>query len=201
MVLKSNHCCQKNAQWKTSSGNRTVTRKSSIGELYSTFVQWGLTWFWNLNKHHCFIVLHISTWEGDWSFVSEGLSPPKVPRGDWIVWQNFSLLFNAIESEKYLCYAICQACKRRYVKLSVYKHDSDQSDTTHSSVYSASRQNLCWDYFAFIWTQLVEVVIWQAWYTWLGFRSLWLVFRIRVYGQVLGLRVQCLVLGFSLQFT
>ena len=35
---------------------------------------------------------------------------------------------------------------------------------------------------------------------WLGFRSLWLVFRIRVYGQVLGLGVQCLVLGFSLQF-
>jgi len=27
------------------------------------------------------------------------------------------------------------------------------------------------------------------------------VFRIRVYGQVLGLGVQCLVLGFSLQFT
>jgi len=36
---------------------------------------------------------------------------------------------------------------------------------------------------------------------WLGFTSLWLVFRIRVYGQVLGLGVQCLVLGFSLQFT
>jgi len=36
---------------------------------------------------------------------------------------------------------------------------------------------------------------------WLGFRSLWLVFRIRVYDQVLGLGVQCLVLGFSLQFT
>jgi len=35
----------------------------------------------------------------------------------------------------------------------------------------------------------------------LGFRGLWLVFRIRVYGQVLGLGVQCLVLGFSLQFT
>jgi len=33
---------------------------------------------------------------------------------------------------------------------------------------------------------------------WLGFMSLWLVFRIRVYGQVLGLGVQCLVLGFSL---
>ena len=36
---------------------------------------------------------------------------------------------------------------------------------------------------------------------WLGFRSLWLVFGIRVYGQVLCLGVQCLVLGFSLQFT
>jgi len=36
---------------------------------------------------------------------------------------------------------------------------------------------------------------------WLGFRSLWLVFRIRVYGQVIGLGVQCLVLGLGLQFT
>jgi len=87
---------------------------------------------------------------GDWSFVSEGLSPPKAPVVTGTVWKNFSLLFNAIDSEKYLGYAICQACKRRYIKLSVYKHDRDQSDTTHSSVYSASRQNLCWDYFAFI---------------------------------------------------
>jgi len=79
-----------------------------------------------------------------------GAKPTKAPRGDWTVWQNFSLLFNAIDSEKCLGYAICQACKRKYVKLSVYKHDRDQSDTTHSSVYSASRQNLCWDYFAFI---------------------------------------------------
>jgi len=38
-------------------------------------------------------------------------------------------------------------------------------------------------------------------YNWLGFRSLWLVFRIKVYGQVLGLGVQCLVLEFSLHFT
>jgi len=35
---------------------------------------------------------------------------------------------------------------------------------------------------------------------WLGFRSLWLVFRIRFYGQVLGLGVQCLVLGLSVEF-
>jgi len=33
----------------------------------------------------------------------------------------------------------------------------------------------------------------------LGFKSLWLGFRIRAYGQ--GLVVQCLALGFSLQFT
>jgi len=31
--------------------------------------------------------------------------------------------------------------------------------------------------------------------------SLWLGFRISAYGQVLGLVVQCLELGFSLQFT
>jgi len=37
MVSKSNHCCQRNGQWKSSCGNRTVTRKSS-GELYSAFV-------------------------------------------------------------------------------------------------------------------------------------------------------------------
>ena len=75
--------------------NEDMLSSFDIGGLYSrglygTFVQWGLT-FWNLNKHHCFIVLHISFGRGDWSFVSEGLSPPKAPRGDWTVWQNFSL--------------------------------------------------------------------------------------------------------------
>ena len=138
-------------------------QKVSVGELYSTFLQWGST-FWNLNKHHCFIVLHISIWERGLELCFGGAEPTKGPRGYWTVWQNFSLLFNPTDSEKCLGYAICQACKRRYVKLSVYKHNRDQSDTTHKSFFSASRQNLCWDYFAFIWTQLVEVVIWQAWY-------------------------------------
>ena len=165
MVLKFNHCCQKNGQWKTWCDNRTVTWKSSIGQLYSTSDLCSGAWhseIWtNITVLSCFI---FQFGRGDWSFVSEALNPPKAPCGDWTVWQNFSLLFNAIDSEKYLGYAICQACKRRYVKLSVCKHDRDQSDTTHSSVYSASKQNLCWDYFTFIWTQLVEVVIWQAWY-------------------------------------
>jgi len=41
-----------------------------------------------------------------------GAKPNKAPppRGDATVWQNFSLLY-AIDSEKYLRYAICQACK------------------------------------------------------------------------------------------
>jgi len=73
-----------------------------------TFVQWGLT-FWNLSKHRCFVMLDISVGGGAWSLVSEGISPPKP--AVWTVWQNFSLLFNAIASEKYLGYAICQACK------------------------------------------------------------------------------------------
>jgi len=78
MVIKSNHCCQKNGQWKTCCGNRTVTSKSSIGELYSTFVQWGLT-FWNLNKHHCFIVLYISIWEGGLELCFGRAKPTKDP--------------------------------------------------------------------------------------------------------------------------
>jgi len=36
------------------------------------------------------------------SFVLEGISPTKPPRGNGTVWQNFSLLFNPIDSEKYL---------------------------------------------------------------------------------------------------
>jgi len=40
------------------------------------------------------------------SFVLEGISPTKPPRGNGTVWQNFSLLFNAIDSEKYLGYNI-----------------------------------------------------------------------------------------------
>jgi len=34
MVLKSNHCYQRNGQWKAWCGNRTITRKCSIRGLY-----------------------------------------------------------------------------------------------------------------------------------------------------------------------
>jgi len=72
-------------------------------------MQCGLT-FRNLNKHPCFIVLYILIW-GGLELCFGGLSPPKPPRGDWTVWKNFSLLSNAIDSEKYLGCTICQACK------------------------------------------------------------------------------------------
>jgi len=36
---------------------------------------------------------------------------------------------------------------------------------------------------------------------WLGFKSLWLGYRISAYGQVLGWVILCLELGFGLQFT
>jgi len=85
---------------------------------------------------------------GAWSFVLEGISPSKPPRGNRTVWQNFSLLFNAIDSDKYLS---CNITSKwyvklaRYVKLSVYKHDDRaQSGTTHSGcVYSASWSKTC----------------------------------------------------------
>ena len=46
-----------------------------------------------------------------------------------LVWQNFSLLFDAIDSEKYLGYAMCQVCKM------LFKHDRVKSGTTHLSVH------------------------------------------------------------------
>ena len=36
------------------------------------------------------------------SFVLEGISPAKPPCGNGTVWQNFSLLFDSNDSEKYL---------------------------------------------------------------------------------------------------
>jgi len=62
-------------------GVPTEPPPESLQQRGFTFVQWGFT-FWNLNKHHCFIVLHISI-VGTWSFVSEGLSPPKPPPYPW----------------------------------------------------------------------------------------------------------------------
>ena len=87
MVLKSNHCCQKTGQWKTWCGNRTVTRKSSISELYSTLCS-GAWHFWNLDKYHCFIVivLHISIWEGGLELCLGGANPTKGPPWWWLVY-------------------------------------------------------------------------------------------------------------------
>ena len=66
------------------------------------------------------------------------------------------------------------------------------------------RQNLCCDYFAFIWTQVIEVVMWQVQYTQtIGWGSrvygygLGSVLMVEVEGQVLGLLVQCLELQFT----
>jgi len=56
------------------------------------------------------------------------------------VWQNFSLLFDVIDSVKYLGYAMCQAYKIR--QLAVYRHDTGrtQYEATHlGSVYCASK--------------------------------------------------------------
>jgi len=115
------------------------------------FVQWGLT-FWNLNKHHCFIVLHISIW----------VKPP--PWGRDYMWQYFSVLFDATDLQKYLGYAICQACKI----CQTFCLQAWQGPKWHNAfrwcLFCFMRQKLWWDYFAFSWTQLGEVVIWQVQY-------------------------------------
>jgi len=55
MVLKSNHCYQRNGEWKAWCDNRPVTRKV----FYRLHLCRGGLTFWNSNKHHCFIVVHI----------------------------------------------------------------------------------------------------------------------------------------------
>ena len=96
------------------------------------------------------------------------------------------------------------------MKLSVCKQDRGQSGTTHSSsVYSSSRGKTCagtillsfehnWLKWSCHMTHVTNTIRRD---NWLGFKSLWLGLRIRAYGQVLGLEVQCLELGFSLQDT
>jgi len=65
-------------------GVPTEPSPESLQKRSFTFVQWSLT-FWNLNEHHCFIVLHVSV-GGVWNFVSDGLNPSKPPVGT--VWHN-----------------------------------------------------------------------------------------------------------------
>ena len=195
MVLRSNHCC--NLVWQQ---NRH--QKVSIGELYSTFVQWGLT-FWNLNKHHCFIVPRISIWEGDWSFVWRD-KPTKGPpwwldcvaklqlafQSNWL--GKVFRLCNMSSLQEKICQSFC---------LQAWKGPK---------WYNAFKCLLCFEakpVVGLFWLHL-NTIGWSSHMTsmtrrdnWLGFRSLWSVFRIRVYGQVLDLGVQCLVLGLSLQLT
>ena len=162
MVLKSNHCCQKNGQWKLG-----VATEPSPESPYRGALQYICAMGLDILKFEPTSLFYSASYFDLGGVLELCFGEAKPTKGPpwWLdCVANFSLLFNPIDSEKYWGYAICQACRRRYVKVSVHKHDRDQSDATHSSVYSASRQNLCWDYFAVIWTQSVEVVIWQAWY-------------------------------------
>ena len=49
-------------------------------------------------------MFHISILEGGLELCFGGAKPTKAPRGDWTVWQNFSLLFNATDLEKVMQY-------------------------------------------------------------------------------------------------
>jgi len=62
----------------------------------------------NFEQTELFIVLHISIWGRGLKRCFGEAKPTKNPHGSGTVWQTFSLLFHAIDSEKYLGYAICQ---------------------------------------------------------------------------------------------
>jgi len=81
-------------------GNRTVARNYSEGGLYVLkFEQTPLyssASYFNLDGLGALFV---------------GAKRTKAPRANESVWKNSSLFFDAIHSEKYVGYPICQACK------------------------------------------------------------------------------------------
>jgi len=175
--------------------------ESLLGDF--ALVHWGLT-FWNLNKHHWFIMFHISI-RGAWSFVLEGRSPPKPPSGDGTVWKTSACLCNWLGKVK-LCDMPSLQDVSNFLLMSMTGFK--ESGATHTgSVYSVHEAKpvqglLCLHLNTMYWSGHVTSAIRRD--NCLGFKSLWLGCRIKVmvkvYGQILGLVVQCLELGFSLQF-
>ena len=110
--------------------------------------------------------------------------PTKAPRDGWTVWKNFSLLFNAIDSEKYLGYAICQACKICQT-FCLYAWQGPKS-------YNAFKCPFCFEPNPVLglFCLHLNTIGWSSHMTsmihrdnWLRFKSLWLRFRIRIYAK------------------
>jgi len=131
--------------------------------------------------------------------IMDGVKMKWLLRNKWLiknlVWQNFNLLFDAIDSEKCFGYAIYYFKLARYVKLALYKHDLAQSGTKHLSSISCA-----------LWDKGCSGTIlpsiehnWLKWScdkynmqreNWLGFKSLRLGFKFRAYVQRFRVRFQ-----------
>jgi len=78
MVLKSNHCYQRIGYWKAWCGNRTVNQKVFYRLEGFCICAVGLD-FLKFEQTSLFYSASYLNSGGDWSFVSEGLSPSKTP--------------------------------------------------------------------------------------------------------------------------
>ena len=147
-------------------------------------MQWGLT-FWNLNKHHCFIVLHIQ-FGRSLELCFRGIKPKPPP--PW--WRDcvakLQLAFYCNWVRKIL--RLCSMSSLQDMLNFVYKHDWHNA---FSGVYSASWVKPVLGLFCLH----LNTIGWSGHVTSrptirrdnsLGFMSLWLGFRISAYGQ--GLR-------------
>jgi len=142
----------------------------------------------NITVLWCFI---LQFGKGAWSFVSEGISPQKLPCGDWTVWQNFSLLFHAIDSEKYL--GLRNMSSLQYMSNFVFISMTGPKVIQHIQVSTLLREAKS---VLGLFCLHLNTIAWSSHITrytdnWLGFKSLWLGFWIRVYGQGLGSRFRC----------
>ena len=94
---------------------------------------------------------------------------------------------------------LCIASVCSFVHLPLMLSNCNSGTTYSGSVYSASWGKTCVGIFclhlnAIDWSGHVTSTICRD--NWLGFKSLWLGYRISAYGQVLGWVVPCLELGF-----
>jgi len=150
-----------------------------------TFVHWGLT-FWNFNKHHCFIQWFKFQFGETWSFVSEGLSPPKAQRDcvtkpllafscNWF-WKVLRLrdISSLHEMSSFLFISMTgPKVAQRIQVVSILLHEA-------KPVLGLIFLHLN----TIGWSGHVTSTLHRG--NWLGFKSLWLGFGIRAYGQALG---------------
>ena len=124
-MLKSNQCYQRKEIAKEKLGVLT-TEPSPESLLWGALHLCSGLDILEFEQTSLFYSASYFNWGGAWRFVSEGLSTPKPPVATGMCGKTSAcFLMQLNDSEKYVGYAICQACK--ICQTSVYKDDKAQN--------------------------------------------------------------------------